>query len=400
MGMWHYLSLWGLVQSIVSMDLRFAMAERSRSIGAAQTLFWAVVLLSLGTSACIGSPPTARTAEVSRVIPSVQATKQAASVDSTQSAVRPTKTAWPSEPEPSRLDDWPSLPDAPTPGIITWFYTSPDGLWLAEVRYESLNAEAHIQLIVRSADGSISWLIIDKTEPLDLGQRLPGIVHWSRTGPFLYFANSSVPDGCPLFPILHDLYRLDLITGQISEILSPDKWAWAVALSPDEKSLAYLTSGQQHYAGGKLILRNLETGAEQMVALPESAETWGLVWSPDSMHLAYTQSTSEANCKPSAFSIGTLDTQTLRQTVLVQDDPRLLETVQWPEASRILLTDRDPLFLRDSQLWWLDIESGMITPALLPTPTSESTRTSSTPIVGRGHLLRPCPLLKRRRFGS
>ncbi|MDW8328154.1 MAG: hypothetical protein RMK99_16445, partial [Anaerolineales bacterium] len=281
------------------------------------------------------------------------------------------------------------MPDAPTPGIITWFYTSPDGLWLAEVRYESLNAEAHIQLIVRSADGSISWLIIDKTEPLDLGQRLPGIVHWSRTGPFLYFANSSVPDGCPLFPILHDLYRLDLITGQISEILSPDKWAWAVALSPDEKSLAYLTSGQQHYAGGKLILRNLETGAEQMVALPESAETWGLVWSPDSMHLAYTQSTSEANCKPSAFSIGTLDTQTLRQTVLVQDDPRLLETVQWPEASRILLTDRDPLFLRDSQLWWLDIESGMITPALLPTPTSESTRTSSTPIVGRGHLLRP-----------
>lgn len=114
--------------------------------------------------------------------------------------------------------------------------------------------------------------------------------------------------------------------------------------------------------GGQLIWRNLETDAEQMVILPENVETWGLVWSPDGRNLAYTQSVAEDSCRPKAFSILKLDTQTLEQIVLLQNDPRLLETVRWPETNRILLADRDPLFLRDSRLWWLDIESGLITP--------------------------------------
>jgi len=123
------------------------------------------------------------------------------------------------------------------------------------------------------------------------------------------------------------------------------------------KPLAYLTSGEQRYIGGRLILRNLKTDAEQMVVLPENAETWGLVWSPDSKNLAYTQSTVGNDCSPNAFSIITLDTQTLRHTTQIQDDPRLFETIKWPEANRILLVDH-----RDRKLWWLDVESGLITP--------------------------------------
>lgn len=352
------------------MDLRCALAKRGCLIRARQILYLAVVILAIGTSACRVSAPSAQTAEATRATRLVQATKRADSSDSTQSVARPTRTAWPTEPEPGRSDTLTPVPGAPTTGIITWSSTSPDGIWIAEGRFEPMNAEAHIQFTVRKADGSVSWIVIDKTEPQGLGQRLPGVAHWSRAGQFLYIANSSVPDGCPLFSRFHDLYRVDLMTGQISEILSPDKWAWAVALSPDEKSLAYLTSGQQRYIGGQLVVRNLETGAEQMVVLPESAETWGLVWSPDGRHLAYTQSTSKNSCRPGAFSVVTLDTQTLKQTVLIRDDPHLFETVKWPEANRILLADRDPLFLRDSKLWWLDVGSGLITPGPA-VPTSQ-----------------------------
>jgi len=147
---------------------------------------------------------------------------------------------------------------------------------------------------------------------------------------------------------------VDLTSGNVTEVLSSTIWPWNVELSPNESILAYLTSGEQRYSGGQLVLRDLGSGTERRVNMPQNASTWGLTWSPTGAKLAYMMMTNDDACSPTGFSIILLDTATLAQTLLIQEGWRLLEIVRWPDDERTLLVDRDRKY------WWLSSITGEV----------------------------------------
>lgn len=276
---------------------------------------------------------------------------------------RPRATAWPTEPDPIHIEIPTAAPGPTADDTITWLSTSPDGRWIAEGQYKPGNSHAHIQLIVRKADSSVEWVVVDRTDEKAVDQALPEVLQWSQDGQYLYFTNSTLGDGCPLFTANHDLHRVDLNDGHVVEILP--FIAWAIAFSPSENTLAYLTNEQGRLIGGRLVLRDLASGVERQIKLPENAMTWGLTWSPNGDQLAFTMTTDTTACEPQGISVIKLDIVTLTQTVLVQDDKRLSRIVRWPEIGRMMLMDEE------GKLLWLDVETGSVTPApetLIPQP--------------------------------
>jgi len=234
--------------------------------------------------------------------------------------------------------------------------TSPDGLWVAEGFYAfpMVNGRAtgdryYTRLVVARADGSAAWTLVDEWLDWGLGYTMPQAFHWSRDGRYLYFTNRPVPDGCGYFVNGGDLQRADLGDGQVTEV-APMLGFW-LALSPDERTLAATS-------GGRLILRDLATAAQREVALvPDNvfAPLGKIAWAPDGSALVL----AEANgaCSPkTTHTILRVDVATLAVKTLVDADGRLLTPEAWPEPGRVLLADKD------QGRWWMDAETGALTP--------------------------------------
>ena len=76
---------------------------------------------------------------------------------------------------------------------------------------------------------------------------------------YLYFGNESIADGCALFNTRHDLYRVDLTakTPAMETLVAFEARAWAIALAPDEQSIAYLNSEDGRWVNGQLNIKNI-----------------------------------------------------------------------------------------------------------------------------------------------
>ena len=297
----------------------------------------------LALSAC-SQPLAVRTALTQTQAPSATAVP----IDKTS----PTVTTTP--------DQAPMPTPAPTisaPFADQWEIQSPDGMWVAQGQNTPDDAGMiHIVLTLERTAGSPTWKIIDKTVQTGLGLRLPGIVQWARDGQSVYFGDYSQPDGCSLTaPHRHDLYRVDLTTGQTTTVLAPDAHAWAVTMSPDETHIAYLSSGQERYIGGRIMIKDVAGAAEKQIPLDDDAYSWGLAWSPDGRKLAFTQAKGDS-CAPPSSSIFVIDTTSLERTTLVRNNPQLFQTVQWLDMNRVLLEDKQ------HQQWLLDIGSNTTQP--------------------------------------
>jgi Tol biopolymer transport system component len=230
--------------------------------------------------------------------------------------------------------------------------TSPDGKWKATV----LEDQESASLRVSSTDGSVVW-IADTVTERDIygGFEWPIPFHWSKDGRYLYFTHHERGDGC--ISLFHgsDLQRLDLQTGEVTEII-PRVGYW-LALSPDETTLAYLS-----FEKG-LILHDLPSGDERQVhldiedAYPETPlHKSHLLWSPNGNLLVLTIDIDV--CGPGwSTAIVQVDVATLSQTVLLHEDEKLLYTIEWLEANRILLWEEG------GHLWWLDTTTGTVTTA-------------------------------------
>ncbi|MFZ1400031.1 MAG: hypothetical protein WAS33_24205, partial [Candidatus Promineifilaceae bacterium] len=157
---------------------------------------------------------------------------------------------------------------------------SPNGRWQASSQIEEpiTVTEAELAqyptgqkyrttLTVQAVDGSQTWTAVDEWRTYGLGYTQPEPIRWSANGRYLYYANVPNPDGCAVLVNGGDLWRLDLTSGTVTE-MAP-YIGLVMALSPDETSLAVDAS----YGRGFLI-RDLATGAEQTVPLPQPAESW------------------------------------------------------------------------------------------------------------------------------
>lgn len=267
-------------------------------------------------------------------------------------------TATPAQTQPPEAN---ATPEATLPPLAleTWSSASPNGHWLVEGEYApDGQGTDHIRLTLKRADGSAQWLLIDRHGPGGLGQYFPKYFYWSPAGRYLYFANESTADGCALFTARHDLYRVDLQakTPALETLLALEERAWAVALAPDEQSIAYLNSEDGRWVNGRLNIRNILT--RQTITEPVTGDatlTWGPVWSPDGAHVALTLASAAETCELKSASVLQLDSATLTdRRVLLSEDTRALETSAWATANVLTLQDRA------GGIWSLDLNTGEV----------------------------------------
>jgi hypothetical protein len=182
-----------------------------------------------------------------------------------------------------------------------------------------------------------------------LGLTYPEPVQWSADGRFFYFANVPVPDGCSTFVNGGDLWRLDLETGLVTEVAP--YIGLVMTLSPDETQLAVNAS-----FGRGFLIRDLESGVEQAVELPQPADSWqmgGLQWSPDGRTLLLIQVVNP--CGPDAeTAVVRVDLEDLSATTILEPDERGFTLGSWVANNEVRLLDKD------GHIWYLQVFSGEI----------------------------------------
>jgi hypothetical protein len=241
----------------------------------------------------------------------------------------------------------------------SWSYRSPDGEWHAQVTVrlpvidgEIVGEHAHTRFTVTRRDGQVEWVVLDHWSTYGMGFTVPGKLRWSADGQSLTFSNHATPDGCAVYCCDEGLLRLDLDDGTLTS-LAPDVRNGVV--SPDERTLAYLT-------GPQLVLRELETGTERSIAFQPIGENWQagqITWSPAGQRIAFTVMADPCG-SATATSIVLVDLASGSVHVPVAGDERLLVTFWWPTPDTLLLLDRDDL------CWQLDSAGGEPTRVACP----------------------------------
>lgn len=218
-------------------------------------------------------PPQVLTVEVSptTVRPTVNALTRTPSVET---AVTQTPTA--------SVEVVPEVKPTQEP-LLTGEYQAPTGLWSAQGWGQFQGETYHAELRVMSHDGQILWTASQDFNA-GLGVPLPTPLVWSQDGRYLYYTNVPLVDGytCSIPVNGSDLWRMDLTDGRVSQLVP--EVGLSVSLSPDEKTFAYVSFGQQQ----NLVLRDLATGEERRLSLPADTRSGGIVWSPDNLVLTLT----------------------------------------------------------------------------------------------------------------
>jgi hypothetical protein len=313
-------------------------------------LLLGVALILVLASSCTVADPTRTRIPSSVVTPTATIRPPTATPTTAESPtatptrmIEPTATAESEQPTDTKaLDSWSSL--------------SPDGTWRAwgEALIPAEGADQyHVALQIEQRHGDVAWRVLDEWSPFGLGYTLPTPVRWSADGPYFYYTNRPIPDGCAPFANGSDLQRVDLSDGSQTE-LAPAV-GMSLGLSPDEGTLAYLS-----YGGRGLVLRDIASGEERETGfLPEeNGRAGAIVWSPDGSALAFTVAYSL--CGPAegrTHSILRMEAETGETTTLIETSPTLYTTEGWVETDQVWLIDHD------GQFWSMDPVSGDVTPA-------------------------------------
>ncbi len=277
-------------------------------------------------------------------------------------------------PRPTETPMW--QPGMPTPDLSTMSihrqtYTSPDGRWIAEIitadpKPDTEGQMTYTGLVVRSIDGRKQWTVVDSWSRIGLGMSYLQLFHWSKDGHGLYYTNRVVPDGCGgAFNNGSDLLKVDLQNGTVHEILPPVTGFTWIALSPDEKIVAYT----ERRTKPGVVLREIATGREHTVLVPIDPTTdhdMKIIWSPDGKTIAVTVAMGACNRVEDGESTSTLlvNVATLEVTPLLENDTRYRVVHHWPEPNRLLL--KDP----QGQWWQLDLVTRTLFPIQPPTPAA------------------------------
>ena len=248
--------------------------------------------------------------------------------------------------------------------VDEWSSTSPDGRWvsagLVAFPKENIGGQlAYVRLMIFSVDGNAHWTIIDKWQDINLGFPVPAPLKWSRDGKHFYFTYRVIPDGCSAFAFLTDLQQVNLGNGTTDDLLRDS--ALALALSPDDSQVAYFFGGDRG-----LVLRDLITGEERETEIDPGKDfnAGNILWSPDGKSLALTLAinpcTGAFGVSKTVWAESTtilwVDAKTFQQKALIDEDPRLFITWEWPEPEKITITDG-----QQNSIWYLDVHTGEIT---------------------------------------
>lgn len=213
---------------------------------------------------------------------------------------------------------------------------SPDGQWRAEsmAAFPADRDEYYQRLTVTRSDGQVSWTPVETWSPMGLGYTVAVSFAWSTQTASLYFTNLPAPDGCALFVNGWGLQRLDLATGQVTEVVP--RRGLTLAPAPAEDIVAEITDRPPI-----LTLHDLVVGNTFTVTLPvadATTQAGSLVWSPDGTRIAL--ALAHDPCTGGwarATSVLVVDAITLEAITLLGEDDRLLKPVEWKTADALTL---------------------------------------------------------------
>jgi len=229
---------------------------------------------------------------------------------------------------------------------------------VTESQIQASGSGETISLVVRSLTDTRSWTVEALSAPWRV-VAAPWPFHWSTDGHTLYVTHRVIrADGCFGAESSNgtDLQTWDLQTGA-HEIVVADTGGW-MALSPDEQTLAYVTSQP-----ARLILHDVVSGQERafgtdvFVEEQTPAKLTSLVWSPDQERIASTvrlHSCGDAVAEQHAILV--FDVRALSQRVVWQGDEEL-SIEHWDGDDRLELVDAS------GEAWQLDVRTGLLTSA-------------------------------------
>jgi len=213
------------------------------------------------------------------------------------------------------------------------FRFSPDGQWVVvSCSWDTIE--------VVHADETKKWEVSSDTLINPYTEYFIGVNHWSNDGAYAYVSFDPHTDG--YWEPFHQgivLYRLNLETGQISEVLPLGKSDWifySFSFSPDDTILAYIVTDQSPVI---LNLRDIQSGDEQSFDIDPKYNTGGgFVWSPDSQKLVFSITQFDTNTyEYIATSIILWDKDKLKLTELIKDHQGRLQVIEWVDQTKIIV---------------------------------------------------------------
>ena len=236
------------------------------------------------------------------------------------------------------------------------FRFSPDGQWVVvSCSWDTIE-------IVR-VDETKKWEVSSDTLINPYAEYFVGVDHWSNDGAYAYLDFDPHTDG--YWEPFHQgivLYRLNLETGQISEVLPLDKSDWifySFAFSPNDRRLAYIVTDKSPVI---LNIRDMQTGDEQSFEFDPKYNTGGgFVWSPDSQKLVFSVTQFDTSTyEYVATSIFLWDKDESKIFELIKDHQSRMQVVEWIDETKIVLKaeflDQD-----QTQMYELDLKSNTLT---------------------------------------
>lgn len=215
--------------------------------------------------------------------------------------------------------------------------TSPDGRWIASTvaLFDTQNQRYYQRLVLRAADGDSSYVLVDAWQEMALGYTIAVPLTWSEDSRRLYYTNRPTLDGCGLFTNGSDLWRVDVASGEATEVLPPV--TSVLALAPDEQQVAYLKLGEP-----ALAIRQLGWDVEESIPLESAIDDGQLgmiTWSPTGERLAFLLAHQPcSNAFAQATSIYVVDVAAQEVTPLLLHDERLLVPQSWRDERTLQLT--------------------------------------------------------------
>jgi hypothetical protein len=236
---------------------------------------------------------------------------------------------------------------------------SPDGSWTAYFFGYDLDS---FRLSVTNFDDTVTWNINQKNEGGD-ASFTP--YRWSQDSRYLYFNIHVAIDGYVPFYQGVGLQRLDVLSGQVSEILplgdlitlnnsTTRNWNLAqFSLSPTSDRLAYINKLND---GVQLIIRDMKTNKESILLFNQYVDAGSIIWSPEQNYLVLAASTGTNWSNTSGF-IELIEVNTLKSRTLAKNQAWVSDPLAWINNHTILVKERG------GDYFYLDTTTEQLSPA-------------------------------------
>lgn len=219
---------------------------------------------------------------------------------------------------------------------------SPDGSWTAYFFGYDLET---FRLSVANFDDSIIWNV---SQPNFGSEASFTPYRWSHDSRYLYFNIHVAIDGYVPFYQGMGLQRLDVLNGEVLEIL-PDgdpitlenttisDWNLVqFSLSPTDDKLAHISRMEN---GVQLVIRDIKANTESSIFFDQFIDAGSIVWSPkqDYLVLAAARGT---NWSDALGFVELVEIDTLTTRTLVKSEDRFFDPLAWTNNHTILLKER------------------------------------------------------------